>query len=73
MKKFFEKWKKFAITFANLQIELILYTIYFVLILPYRIGLTIKEIFSKKISRSSGCWVDLKEKKDTIDSLRRQY
>ncbi|MFH1093317.1 MAG: hypothetical protein V1739_04075 [Candidatus Omnitrophota bacterium] len=73
MKKFLEKWKKIAIIFANFQIKLILHIIYFILILPYRLGFVIKNIFRRKPSRSSSCWIDLKKKNDTVDSLRRQY
>lgn len=73
MKNFLEKWKNFAIRFANFQIKLVLHLIYFVLILPYRLVFAIKELFAKKPFEKSGCWVDIKEKSDTIDSLRRQF
>jgi len=73
MKKFFEKWKRFAIRFANFQIKILLQIIYFVIILPYRLGFVVRDMFRKKSSQTSGCWIDLQEKNDSIDSLRRQF
>lgn len=73
MKKFMEKWKKFAIIFANFQIKLFLHIIYFILLLPYKLGFALKKLFTPQLAEKSSSWIDLQEKKDTIDGLRRQF
>jgi len=73
MGKALDKLKSISIKIVNFQIKLLLLIIYFIVIFPYGIFFFIKNFLAFRKSKRTSSWIDVAEKKQTIETLRRQF